>query len=172
LRDAVTQRQRIDLEYYTYSRDNMTRRQVDPHLVFASLGHWYFSGYCHMVQDRRMFRLDRIKSLELTSETFDAPDEADAELPPPLIYVPGPDDQKVKLRVARPIAQWLSEYLPVETTKDLRGGKQELGFRTSAFPWLEKLLLRFGSDVEVVEPVELATNMQDAAKRILALYKR
>lgn len=172
LRDAVTERRRIDLEYYTYSRDNMTRRQVDPHLVFASLGHWYFSGYCHLVADRRMFRLDRIKSLELTDETFDPPVDADAELPPPLIYVPGPEDQTVRLRVARAIAEWLKDYLPVEKTKELRGGKQELEFRTSAFPWLEKLLLRFGSDVEVIEPKQLATNMQDAAKRILALYKR
>jgi proteasome accessory factor C len=171
LREATMGRRRVDLEYYTYSRDNMTRRQVDPHLVFASLGHWYFSGYCHMVKDKRMFRLDRIKSIELTEETFDAPEDADAELPPPLIYVPGPDDRLVRIRVARGIAQWLGDYLPVEKTKDLRGGKQELEFRTSAFPWLEKLLLRFGSDVEVVEPKELAESMRDAAGRILALYK-
>jgi proteasome accessory factor C len=170
LRDAVTERRRIDLEYYTYSRDNMTRRQVDPHLVFASLGHWYFSGYCHHVSDRRMFRLDRIKSLALTDETFVAPEDADAELPPPLIYVPGPDDQLVKIRVEKGIGQWLADYLPVEKTTDLRGNKQELEFRTSAFPWLEKLLLRFGSAVEVVEPTELANNMREAAGRILTLY--
>jgi proteasome accessory factor C len=172
LRDAVTERRRIDLEYYTYSRDNMTRRQVDPHLVFASLGHWYFSGYCHLSKDRRMFRLDRIKSLELTDERFEAPADADAELPPPLIYVPGPDDQLVRIRVAKTIAQWIGDYLPIERSKDLKGGKVEMEFRTSAFPWLEKLLLRFGSDVEVVEPKELAESMTAAAGRILALYKR
>lgn len=172
LRDAVTQRRRIALEYYTYSRDNMTRREVDPHLVFASFGHWYFSGYCHMVSDRRMFRLDRIKSLELTDETFEEPSESDADLPPPLIYVPGPDDVRVRIRVSRGIGQWLGEYLPsVEETKDLRGGRQEVVFRTAAFPWLEKLLLRFGADVEVVEPPELATSMREAAERILAVYE-
>jgi proteasome accessory factor C len=171
LREAVTQQRRVDLEYYTYSRDNMTRRQVDPHLVFASLGHWYFSGYCHMVQDKRMFRLDRIKSIALTDEMFEQPTEQDAELPPPLIYVPGPDDQLVRLRVAKGIAQWLGDYLPVDKRKDVRGGKEELEFRTSAFPWLEKLLLRFGSDVEVVEPKELAESMREAASRILALYE-
>jgi predicted DNA-binding transcriptional regulator YafY len=119
-----------------------------------------------------MFRLDRIKSLTLTDETFTAPDEAEAELPPPLIYVPGPDDQLVRIRVEKGIAQWLGDYLPIEKTKDLRGNKQELEFRTSAFPWLEKLLLRFGSDVEVVEPKVLSENMRAAATRILALYKR
>lgn len=172
LREAVTGRRRVDLEYYTYSRDALTRRMVDPHLVFASLGHWYVSGYCHLAQDRRLFRLDRIKSIELTEEHFPEPEDGDAELPPPLIYVPGPNDVRVKLRVARDI-EWLADpaYLAVETSKELRGGRRELVFRTSAFEWLEKLLIRFGSDVEVVEPVELAERMREAAKRILALYQ-
>jgi proteasome accessory factor C len=178
LREAVTEHRRVDLEYYTYSRDNMTRRKVDPHLVFASLGHWYFSGYCHMVQDRRMFRLDRIKSIELTDDTFEAPKDEDSGMPPPLVYVPGPETVRVKLRVTRGIAQWLSEagwvqgYLPVEQTKTLKGGREELVFRTSPGEWLEKLLLRFGADVEVVEPPELAERLQSAAQDILALYEK
>ena len=171
LREAVTERKRIDVEYYTYTRDNMTRRKVDPHLVFASLGHWYFSGFCHMVQDKRMFRLDRIKSLELTTDTFDPPADSDAELPPPLVYVPGPDAILVRIRVATGISDWLTDYFHMESTKDLRGGRQELTFKVPSDRELEKLLLRFGSDVEVVEPVELADRMRDAAKAILALYE-
>jgi proteasome accessory factor C len=171
LRDAVTENRRIDLEYYTYTRDNMTRRKVDPHLVFASLGHWYFSGFCHLAQDKRMFRLDRIKSLELTDESFESPDDADAELPPPLVYVPGPDDVHVKIRVSREVAQWLPEYFRVDQTKELRGGRQELDFRTDGIPRLEKLLLRFGAEVEVIEPPDLAGRLQAAAQRILDLYE-
>ena len=178
LREAITDRRAVDLEYYTYSRDALTRRRVEPHLVFASVGHWYMSGYCHLAQDKRMFRLDRIKSLELTEERFDEPSDADAELPPPLFYVPGPDDISVKLRATTEIAEWLSEYggafppLPVQSSRDIRGGKRELVFRTSALEWVEKLLLRFGDDIEVLEPAELAESTREAAKRILALYQR
>lgn len=177
LREAVTERRRVDLEYYTYSRDALTRRRFEPHLVFASLGHWYVSGYCHLAQDRRMFRLDRIKSAELTSEQFEQPDEGAAELPPTLSYVPGPDDVRVRLRVDGGLAQWLSEtgtvqgYLPVQETRELRDGRREVTLRTSSWPWLEKLLLRFGPDVEVLEPPELAERMRQTAKRILALYE-
>jgi proteasome accessory factor C len=171
LREAVTQRRRVDLEYYTYTRDNMTKRMVDPHLVFASLGHWYFSAFCHMVQDKRLFRLDRIKSLELMDETFEAPSDADAELPPPLVYVPGPDDVIVRVRVASGISDWLADYFHMESTKELRGGRQELTFRVPSDRELENLLLRFGSDVEVIEPASLAESMRDAAKRILELYQ-
>jgi proteasome accessory factor C len=171
LREAVTERKRIDLEYYTYTRDNMTRRKVDPHLVFASLGHWYFSGWCHMVEDKRMFRLDRIKSIELTDERFDPPADADAELPPPLVYAPGPDAVLVRIRVATGISDWLTDYFHMESTKDLRGGRQELTFRVPADRELERLLLRFGSDVEVVEPSALGERMRAAAQGILALYE-
>lgn len=177
LRAAVTEHRQVDLEYYTYSRDALTRRRVDPYLVFASLGHWYVSGYCHLAQDKRLFRLDRVKSIAVSDDTFDLPDEESASLPLPMMYVPGPDDVLVRLRVTKNVAQWLTEpgsrttFLPVESQKELRGGKTELTFRTSAFPWLEKLLLPFGADVEVVEPPELAERMRDAARRILALYE-
>ena len=181
LREAITERHPVELEYYTYSRDALTRRRVEPHLVFATAGHWYMSGYCHLAQDRRMFRLDRIKSLEVADGDFEQPVEG-AELPPPLFYVPGPDAMRVRLRVTPEIAPWLSDYggmltntpagLPVESSRDLRGGKRELSFRTSALPWLEKLLLRFGDDIEVLEPPELADRVREAATRILALYQR
>ena len=169
LREAATQQRRVSLEYYTYSRDAITRREVDPYLVMASMGHWYTYGHCHLARDRRMFRLDRIKSIEIGDETFDLPEDATVEMP--LLYVPGPDDSEVRLRVGG-VATWLSEYLPLDSSKDLPGGRRELVFRTSAFPWLEKLLLRYGSDVEVVEPTELRERLRDGADRILAVYRR
>ena len=113
---------------------------------------------------------------------FEQPADTDSELPPPLFYVPSPDDIRVRLRVTAEIAPWLSDYggmltntpagLPVESSRDIRGGKRELSFRTSALAWLEKLLLRFGDDIEVLEPPELAERTREAAERILALYQR
>ena len=178
MRDAVTEHRSVDLEYYTYSRDALTRRRVDPHLVFASLGHWYVSGYCHLAEDRRLFRLDRIKTAELADETFEAPPDADAELPPPLMVVPGTGDVKIRLRAPDAVAQLLVEYggilpagLPVQQSKAIKGGRREIVFTTYALPWLEKLLMRFGSSIEIMEPVELRERVQDTAKRILALYE-
>ena len=178
MRDAVTEHRSVDLEYYTYSRDALTRRRVDPHLVFATLGHWYVSGYCQLAQDRRLFRLDRIKTAELTDGSFEPPADADAELPPPLMVVPGTGDVKVRLRAPEAVAQLLVEYggilpagLPVQQSKTIKGGRREITFTTYALPWLEKLLMRFGSSIEIVEPVELRERVQATAKRILALYE-
>ena len=177
LREAVTANRRVEMEYYTVSRDALTRRQVDPYKVFATLGHWYTSGYCHLAQDRRMFRLDRVKSLELLDEAFEPPSPEASEIPPPLLYEPGPSDVRVVLRVSGQVAVWLSESgfffpaLPIESTRNLRGGRKELAFRTSSFPWLEKLLLRFGGDIEVIEPTELRDGLRGAARKILSLYQ-
>lgn len=169
LREAVTKGRRVEMEYYTYSRDDLTERKVDPYLVFASMGHWYTSGYCHLAQDRRMFRLDRIKSLELTDETFETPEDAAADMPS-VLYEPSSEDVRVTVRVAGPVGDWIAEYYPVESDERLKDGWRELRFRTSAFAWLDKLLLRLGKDVEVVEPPELADRLREGAERILALY--
>lgn len=170
LREAVTEGRRVHMEYYSYSRDDLTERDVDPFLVFASMGHWYTTGFCHLAQDRRMFRMDRIKSLELTDETFEKPEDAAADMPS-VLYEPSAEDVHVVLRVAGPVGDWLAEYYPMESDEALDDGWRELRFRTSAFAWLEKLLLRLGPDVEVIEPPELADRLQEGAERILALYE-
>ena len=53
LRRAVSQRKRIEIEYYSYARDELTARAVDPSLVFSQQGAWYFSGWCHRARDER-----------------------------------------------------------------------------------------------------------------------
>src|SRR4029077_6045675 len=148
MREAVMEHRAVDLEYYTYSRDALTRRRVDPHLVFASLGHWYVSGYCHLAEDRRLFRLDRIKTAELTDEAFVAPEDADAELPPPLMVVPGTGDVRVRLRAPEHIAQLLVEYggilpagLPVTQSKSIKGGRREIVFPADAPARLRQVVL-------------------------------
>lgn len=170
LRDAVTERRRVDMEYYTYQRDDLTRRIVDPHLVFASMGHWYLSGYCHLATDRRIFRLDRIKTLDTTAENFEAPDPIAEDLPPPLVYVPGPDDIRVTLRVSPAVAVLFSEYYPLESSAALARGWRRVVLRVSDFAWLEKLLMRLGSDVVIESPPELKAQLKTSADRILKLY--
>jgi proteasome accessory factor C len=120
--------------------------------------------------------LDRIKSLELTEERFD-PADGDAADPPPLVYAPGPNDIRVRLRVTPGVAQWLAEsgwlqgYLPVEKVRAIPGGRQEVILRTSGGEWLDKLLMGLGTDVEIVEPIELADRIRQRAKNILRLYE-
>src|SRR6266545_2932051 len=54
---AAAANRRVVLEYYSGSRGDLSRRKVDPWLVFATAGHWYMVGHCHRAGGERLFRL-------------------------------------------------------------------------------------------------------------------
>jgi proteasome accessory factor C len=173
LRAAVDHREQLDLDYFSYSRDEMTTRRVDPERVFHALGAWYLAAYCHRAEDERLFRVDRIRAVRRTGEHFDPRPTAavgrDEELGA-LVYHPGPDDERVTLRLAPEVA-WVLDSLPLEDRRTERGGRERVVLPVSGEAFLERLLLRLGSSAEVVDPPSARDRRAAAAARILRRYQ-
>ena len=168
LRAAVAEHQQVDIDYYAFGRDDRTQRRIDPYRVFSDDGQWYVVGHCHHADGERLFRIDRIHALEVLDATFEPP----AEPPTAAVFRPRPDDPRVRLRLA-PDARWVVEHYPSEEVVDLDDGGTEVTMAVSARPWLERLLLRLGPQVEVLETTgELSPSLgSDAARRILRRYR-
>lgn len=75
LAEAARKHVRVEIGYR--SNDAITRRRVDPYGL-VRLGPWYMVGHCHLRNDLRTFRLDRVRNVNLTDDTFDRPDGFDA----------------------------------------------------------------------------------------------
>src|ERR687888_2777391 len=58
---------------YRGNDEEFTERDVDPYGVAHHQGRWYTVGWCHLRQDVRVFRLDRIVTLQPLDETFARP---------------------------------------------------------------------------------------------------
>jgi proteasome accessory factor C len=166
IRDAVTQRERVEIDYWSAGRGEHTTRQIDPAVVFFALGAWYLGAYCHRAGDERMFRVDRIRSFRATGEHFDAPA---AEFVSGEVYNPRPDDPQVTLRLA-PVAAWVAEAYPTRSVTERRDGVLDVTLTVSEPVWLERLLLRLGPDAEVVAPAALRSAGAEAARRVLTRY--
>ena len=163
LRDAVAASRQVEIDYYVYGRDERTRRVIDPYTVFNAEGEWYVVGYCHLAEDERRFRVDRIRSLVALDRTFDPP----AEPPPPDVFEARPEDEKVRLRLA-PRARWVAEQYPIEAVREGKNGALDVTMVVSERAWLERLLLRLGSDAQVLEGAAGVTKA--AAERVLGRY--
>ncbi len=77
LSSGVQTRQCVRLQYRS-ARSDVTERVFDPYGVVYQAGLWYTIGYCHLRQGQRLFRLDRIQQVEVTSEAFSFPVNFDA----------------------------------------------------------------------------------------------
>jgi proteasome accessory factor C len=163
LRDATAAHRQVEIDYYTYGRDQRTRRVVDPYAVFAAEGEWYLTGWCHLALAERRFRVDRIRGLEVLDQTFEAP----ATPPRPEVFEARADDPRVVLDLA-PRARWVAERYPVEALKELKAGRLRVTLVISEQAWLERLLLRLGPDAKVVRGADGVA--AGAARRVLDRY--
>lgn len=170
LQRAVSSNERVELDYYSFSRDEMTTRLVEPVRVFHAFGSWYLDAYCHLAGAERMFRVDRVRAVRPTGIPFEAPSADDEALTEPR-YRPSEADLRVRLRLS-PGAAWVVEELPLEEATALEGGGYEVVLAVSAPAFLERLMLRLGPDAEVVDPAEARTLVTSAARRLLERYER
>ena len=166
IRDAVSGRRRVEIEYWSAGRDDQTTRRIDPEVVFFATGEWYVGAYCHRARDERMFRVDRIRSVVPTGETFE-PGATGFETGD--VYTPRADDTRVTLEL-EPAAAWVAEAYPTEAVTERADGSLEIVLAVSERAWLERLLLRLGPDARAVAPEEIEPLAARAAQRILRRY--
>jgi len=172
LRGAIAGRGRIRITYYSFGRDKVGERTVDPYVVFSTLGNWYLLALDGASGEERVFRVDRIKEMTRTGEPYELPDGFDpdrASAAGAALFVPSPRDVEVTLDLS-PAAAWVLEVTPHDGAEPQPDSWIRMTLRTPHLEWLERLVLRLGPDVRVIAPEALSEHVKSAARRSLALY--
>lgn len=113
-----------------------------------------------------MFRVDRIRDLEVTGETFDPPPERPD---PEVRYTPSEDDVRCRIALA-PAARWVLDYYPVDVVSD-DGEEVVIEFSAADPSVAARLLLRLGDRARLLEGDEVRSSLRDLGERILARYR-
>jgi proteasome accessory factor C len=169
LRDALAARTQIQITHVSAARDVSTTRTVDPLEVVQWQGHTYLHAWCHLAEDRRTFRLDRIVEVTVLADPVaDHPDADPVDLSEG-IFRSSETLPLVRLRLL-PAARWVTEYYPLESVTDRPDGSVEVALRIASREWLLRLLLRLGSSAEVLDPADVAEEVHALATDALANY--
>ena len=70
IRDAIRQRQVVEIDYENAEKISSTRR-IRPLVVWSLPDGWMVSAWCELKQDFRTFRSDRIANLTVTDDVFE-----------------------------------------------------------------------------------------------------
>jgi proteasome accessory factor C len=167
--EALAAHRRVHLRYLVAGRDESTERDVDPMRVISFDAHWYLEGWCHRAEDVRLFRLDRIEALTVLDEDGTPPATAEPRDLDSGVFTPQADDQLVRLALG-PGATWVSDYYPTESVEAAQDGGAVITLRTADTAWLRRLMWRLGSQARVLEPAELALEVQRGAQAALQGY--
>lgn len=169
-RRGIDEGRRLHLTYYVPGRDETTHRDVDPMRLLVTGGRTYLEAWCRLVDDVRLFRLDRVLDLQLLDVSAEIPAEATPRDLDEGAFAPSPDDQLVTLELAPP-ARWVADYYLCETVTDLPDGGVRIGLRTPDTGWVRRLLLQLGPHVREIVPAELAERVRAEARAALAAYE-
>ena len=168
---ASLQKRCVLLHYHAWNGEE-TERILDPYGLVCRSGFWYTVGYCHLRQDLRSFRLDRIDAVTRQEETFMPPLDFDCLdfVTRSLPMVP---------------ATWLVDVLletTIEEARDkvsptvaiLEQEAQGVAFRAYVgnLDWVAYELAGLPCPFVIRNPPELRDAMRTLAERIKAMAER
>lgn len=165
LRTATLEGRVMRVDHTSVATGVAKTRDIEPSAVFTTLGNWYVSGFCRSANAERVFRIDRIRTATPTGELF-------TPNPMPhgasIRYTPGDDDVHVTIRLSGD-ARWVAEYYPVDVIDD-RPEAMTIQMSVGDAAVAARLLIRLGSNAEVVEGSVAADATADLRSRILERY--
>jgi predicted DNA-binding transcriptional regulator YafY len=165
---AAYQHWRLWIEYQGGANDR-TQREIDVYGLVYHTGNWYAVSYCHLRQDLRSFRLDRVKSVRLLNTQFAAPPDFDALafLLDSIARVPGIWYIEVLLKTSIETAR---RYIPGDMAllEEVDGGVM-MRLYTDGLDWLARFLIRTGVAFTICQPPELGDKLRQIAQEIIQM---
>ncbi len=173
LATAVYERRPCAIRYLKPGAEAPSRRVVHPYLVVNSETTWYVVAKCTTVRAERVFRLDRILSLDHCDGTFAVPEEFDADAyltRTPEGWILDPGSREAVVRYSPAVVRWIEERAAYRSVSLESHDDGSVTVRHSvADPWwLAAHVLRFGADAEVLEPQDLRDMVADVARKMAA----
>jgi predicted DNA-binding transcriptional regulator YafY len=170
LTSAAQDSRRVWMRYR--GADQETERAIDPYGVVHHRGRWYVVGWCHLRDDVRMFRLDRVLALETHEATFPKPLDFDC-----VAYVL---QSLATIQWGWPIEVFLELSLAdaqrriaadLGTLEEVSGGVL-LRTHTDALDWMARFLVELDCPFRIQHPPELRQAVYALARRISGQARR
>lgn len=173
---ALVKRKRLVIQYQSRSKDENTRREVSPQRMIYYRDNWYLDAWCHFKNALRSFSVDAIKMAEiLETKTYDIEEiELNAELASGYGIFAGKEVQWVVLKFRPERAKWVSSerWHPEQKGTFLEDGSYKLEVPYSDTREILMDILKYASDVEILEPEALRHEIQILITAALKNYKK
>jgi predicted DNA-binding transcriptional regulator YafY len=174
LKEAINKEKKIEVNYYSMSSDKTTKRKLDPYNLFFNNGAPYLYAFCHLREENRIFRIDRIKELKLTEENFELPNDfslAD-ELDNAWGVEQGKKEMEVKVKFSGRAARFVPEYHWSDKQKIEEVNENEIIFKvkTGSREEIKKWILAYGAEAEVLQPRDLRQEIAQEVEKMMENY--
>ena len=173
---ALLDRRQLAIEHYNRGTNEKLSRTISPQRLVYYRDNWYLESWCHLRNGLRRFSVDAIDRIKpLPDKAIEVPGEnLDREFTSTYGIFPGDQTTEAVLRFSPECARWISREV---WHPDQRGHLDESGHYILHLPYSHDTellmdIMRYGPEVEVLEPEELRRGIRKLLERSLAHYRR
>jgi len=171
---ATVRQRRLQISYYTRSRDQTTQRAVSPQRLLHYRENWYLLAWCHSADELRLFAMDAIRHAESLRQSSRpvAQKKLDQMMGSGFGIFGGKARHRARLRFSPTAARWIADEVWHPDQKISWEDDQlimDLPYAQSRELAME--VLRHGPDVEVLSPDSLRKEVSGLLLQSLAQYR-
>jgi proteasome accessory factor C len=168
-REAISTRQLLSFEYFKENEGVFSTRVVEPYQLVNGLEGWYIASYDPEREAVRHFRLDRIKSAQVSETRFEPRPELDFSTGVDGWLRTGevPASNRARVWISPDRARWVREDRTV--ISEGSDGSVVVDFGYAGLDWLVRNVLKEAGDAVVLEPAEARDAVRAAAAEIEAV---
>jgi Predicted transcriptional regulator len=162
---SINDKSIIDISY-TNADEGKSERSLEAVGITFSHPNWYLSAWCHLREEYRMFRLDRIGNIKTTTNKH-------TKVHPPLESLLGADIpqclQKVVLRTSKEVARYHADrcyFMGLTEEKEFANGQIEQTFMTYSLETLARWVLANADTTSIITPIEVKDIIKQIIKKL------
>jgi len=167
---AAQQTRRVHLRYQSHREE--TARSFDPYGVVYHWERWYTIGWCHLRNAVRVFRLDRVLSAELETETFARPPESDSLKQVLQSLATAPWGWQIEVLLETTLAEAQRRIPPGNGLLEQAPSGVVMRAHVERLDWMARMLLMLKCPFVIRQPPELRAALRQVAAEAAALAER
>ena len=171
---AVRERTPVSLLYRSLWSRRQAWRGLDPYAVFHRENTWYLVGHCHLRDEPRTFRLDRIVEVKRLKGAFDRPAfDLDTFLRSTWNVYRGRDLHEVVIHFDASLAPLIEQgvHHPEERVRKLDNERLEYRVTISHLDEIARWIVGFAGAARAVEPPALVAKVAEIAGGAYELHR-
>jgi predicted DNA-binding transcriptional regulator YafY len=172
---AVLQRQQLKLSYHGRQNTETSARTISPQRLIYYRNNWYLDAWCHLRNEFRTFAVERIAHASVLEQTAKhiSEDELNDYFTSAFGIFSGKATHTAVLHFTPERARWVAEeqWHPQQQSRWLDNGDYELQLPYGNPSELIMDILKYGSDVEVIQPASLRNAVKRRIQCMAEIYQ-
>jgi len=165
---SISEKNVLTIEYFANNSQEQTVRNIEPVGIFYAGNYWHVIAFCHLRNDYRDFRIDRISNISHTVQKFMK------EHPLLKAYLKQLSKEReletVVMRVDKKIMKHFGEqlfYNGFVSQQELKGNIIEMTFLSYSLEGFARWYMMFGDHAEIISPNSLKGIVRKISATIL-----